>query len=629
AAASRSMHRSQDMGRMQIPDGARTSLVWVAGGVGAMGEGLFDGIDTRLSAIADLLPTPGRRAEARARLERVESGVERARDGLSPRALAEVLPYLISFRDELIQVEALAASEDGASARAAAALVAEKRGLVEQAILAAAGVAIDARADRERIVPGENVEVTLSVWNSGARHVSLVSADIVGRDGWASAPLSGPSDAAPIVSGELAEWTHAATLDPAARPTLPYFLTRGGDGDLYDWSDAARDSLTLAFAPPPLTVELELEVEGVQVRARREVVYAFADQARGEVRRPLQVVPALEIEASPRLVLRPTAAGSPAVVEVKLRSNASSALTGVVEIGLPQGWPAVAPIPFAIKDAGGGAAVKVELEIPPGIATGRYSLPLSAVLTSGERFAGSFPTTEYEHVRPRPRPQDSVVELEVLDLVLPAVGRIAWVRGASSAVSTALAELGLMIDVLDARGVAEADLDAYGVVVIGSRAYETDAALGRVNEKLLDYARGGGTLIVQYQQYQFSRGGFAPYAFEIDRPHDRITDETAPVRLLDPAHPVFNHPNRLTAADWEGWVQERGLYFGGTWGPEFTPLLGLEDPDEEEKLGGLLIAPLGTGNYVYTGLSFFRQIPAGVPGAFRLLANLLALGELE
>jgi hypothetical protein len=343
------------------------------------------------------------------------------------------------------------------------------------------------------------------------------------------------------------------------------------------------------------------------------------------VRRPLQVVPTLEIEASPRLVLRPTESGGPAVVEVKLRSNAASALTGQVEIGLPRGWPAVAPMPFAIEDAGGGAAVSLELEIPTGTATGRYSLPLTAVLASGERFAGSFPTIEYGHVRPRPRSQDSVVELEVLDLVLPEVGRIAWVRGASDAVSTALAGLGLQIDVFDARGVAETDLDAYGIVVIGSRAYETDAALGRVNEKLLDYARGGGTLVVQYQQYQFSRGGFAPYAFEIHRPHDRITDETAPVRLLDPGHPVFNHPNRLTAADWEGWVQERGLYFGGTWGPEFRSLLGFEDPGEEEKLGGLLVAPLGAGNYVYTGLSFFRQIPAGVPGAYRLLANLLAL----
>jgi hypothetical protein len=220
-----------------------------------------------------------------------------------------------------------------------------------------------------------------------------------------------------------------------------------------------------------------------------------------------------------------------------------------------------------------------------------------------------------------------VVELELLDLELPALERIAWVRGASDAVADALRDLGLEVDVLDATAVAAADLAAYDVVVIGSRAYETDAALGRVNERLLAYARGGGTLIVQYQQYQFSNGGFAPYSFDIARPHDRITDEASAVRILAPQHPVFQHPNRLGEDDWRGWVQERGLYFAGAWGAELTPLLALRDPGEEEKLGGLLVAPLGAGRYVYTGLSFFRQIPAGVPGAYRLLANLLALGE--
>ena len=426
---------------------------------------------------------------------------------------------------------------------------------------------------------------------------------------------------------ERAEWTRAIALEPTAPPTLPYFLTQQREGDLYHWSDAEGESLTKAFGPPELTMELTLEVDGTPVRTSREVVYAFADQARGEVRRPLQVVPALEVKASPSLVLRPRSENGPSRIEVRLRSNAAGPLAGAIVVDLPEGWPRAAAVPFAIADAGGGAAAEVSVEVPAGAPPGRYRLPVVAVLDSGERASGAFPTTEYEHVRPRPRPEPSVVELEVLDLELPGVERIAWVRGASDSVSEALTELGLAIDVLDARGVAEADLAGYEVVVIGSRAYETDAALGRVNEKLLAYARGGGTLIVQYQQYQFSRGGFAPYAFEIDRPHDRITDESSAVRLLVPEHPVFHHPNRLTSADWERWVQERGLYFGGSWGPEFTPLLALQDPGEEEALGGLLIAPLGAGTYVYTGLSFFREIPAGVPGAYRLLANLLALGE--
>ncbi len=171
---------------------------------------------------------------------------------------------------------------------------------------------------------------------------------------------------------------------------------------------------------------------------------------------------------------------------------------------------------------------------------------------------------------------------------------------------------------------AAGDLSRFDAILVGSRAYESDPALPRVNGRLLDYARNGGLLIVQYQQYAFVQGGYAPFALEIARPHDRVTDETAAVTALDPSSPVFTVPNRIGPEDWEGWVQERGLYFARTWAPEYTPLLAMADPGGPEQKGGLLVAKLGRGRYVYTGLAFFRQLPAGVPGAYRLLANLLA-----
>jgi hypothetical protein len=147
------------------------------------------------------------------------------------------------------------------------------------------------------------------------------------------------------------------------------------------------------------------------------------------------------------------------------------------------------------------------------------------------------------------------------------------------------------------------------------------------NGRLLDYARAGGLVIVQYQQYPFVSGGFAPYRLSIARPHDRVTDETAPMTPLEPSHPVFHVPNDIGPADWQGWVQERGLYFAHDWDSSYTALLEAHDPRESPLSGGLLVASLGKGTYVYTGLSFFRQLPAGVPGAYRLFANLLALGK--
>lgn len=198
-------------------------------------------------------------------------------------------------------------------------------------------------------------------------------------------------------------------------------------------------------------------------------------------------------------------------------------------------------------------------------------------------------------------------------------------RGAADRVPEALLAVGVPLEVLSPDSLARGDLSRYDAVVVGSRAYETDPALVAHNGRLLDYARAGGLVIVQYQQYDFVDGGFAPFRLSIARPHDRVTDEAAPVTPLEPGHPVFHTPNGLGPADWEGWVQERGLYFARDWDTTYVPVLESHDPGREPLRGGLLIAPVGRGTYVYTGLSFFRQLPAGVPGAYRLFANLLGL----
>ncbi|MGH7522472.1 MAG: hypothetical protein ACREMI_14445, partial [Gemmatimonadales bacterium] len=205
--------------------------------------------------------------------------------------------------------------------------------------------------------------------------------------------------------------------------------------------------------------------------------------------------------------------------------------------------------------------------------------------------------------------------------------RVGYVRGAADRVPEALLAVGVPLELLSADSLARADLSRYDAIVIGSRAYETEPALVANNGRLVDYVAKGGLMMVQYQQYPFVDGGFAPYPVTIGRPHDRVTDENAPVTPLDPTHPVFHYPNDIGPADWRGWVQERGLYFARTWDTTYVAVLETHDPGpaSSELKGGLLIAPLGRGTYVYTGLSFFRQLPAGVPGAYRLFMNLLGL----
>jgi hypothetical protein len=224
-------------------------------------------------------------------------------------------------------------------------------------------------------------------------------------------------------------------------------------------------------------------------------------------------------------------------------------------------------------------------------------------------------------------PVEATIQIQRLELNLPSQRRIGYVLGASDRVPEVLSEIDLDVELLSADDLRSVDLGVFDTIIIGSRAYETDPVLAQMNGRLLRYVQEGGLLLVQYQQYQFARGGYSPLPLEIGRPHGRVTDERAPIEVLDTEHPLFHSPNPIGAADWDGWVQERGLYFAADWDPEFQPLLSLRDEGREPEKGALLVAEVGRGRYIYTGLSFFRQLPAGVPGAIRLFVNLLSWGE--
>jgi hypothetical protein len=415
-------------------------------------------------------------------------------------------------------------------------------------------------------------------------------------------------------------------------PTLPYFLRRPLRGALYDWSDAPPSLRGEPFEPPPLAARavLALGLESplelpLELPIEREVVHRWADQALGEIRRPLRAAPPLELEVEPRLLVVPTAAAGERLLEVELVARARRALAGSFEVTPPPGFAAPPAQPFALAENGGRQTLRVVLRAPAAPPAGRASVRLAAVLESGERVTMAAPVVDYPHIRPTPRPRPAEVEVSAADLALPPLERVGYVRGASDAVPEQLAAVGVPLVLLDETALRAGDLSLYDAIVVGSRAYETDAALRAAHPRLLDYVRAGGTLVVQYQQYPFIEGRFAPHSLSIARPHDRVTDETAPVAHLAPDHPALSTPNRLGEADWQGWVQERGLYFAREWDAAYTPLLEMADPGGAPQRGGLLVARLGEGVYVYTGLAFFRQLPAGVPGAYRLFANLLAL----
>ena len=595
AMAGRSRHRSQDMGQLQRPGPStiRLALVETKSGVGA-GSELFAGIDTTL-----------RNGAAFAAL------VDSARRQLNPWRPAAVVPLLARAARTL----PLVPEAD------------DQRRLLEQALADAAGVALDAVADDDILVPGERVQVDASVWNAGDGPVQVDALDVTAPAGWTvqRLDLTG-GQAAP---GSLLARRFAVTVAPGAERSQPYFLLRPLAGALYDWTGVPDSVRGEPFEPPPLTLVARLTIAGVPVTLRREVVYRIRDQARGEIRRPLFVTNVFDVAISPDLVVWPID-GAPAAqrrftIAVTNRTRAAS--TARVSVAVPHGWAPVPPetLVFAREDE--SRMVSVTTTPPAGIQPGSFALRVTATDPSGVRAEGALAVIDYPHIRPRPVVHPSVAEVRVARIALPPLARVGYVRGASDRVPEALAAVGVPVELLNGDSLARGDLSGFDAVVIGSRAYETDTALVANNTRVLDYARAGGLLIVQYQQYPFIQGNYAPYPLTIARPHDRVTDETAPVAVLDPQSPIFRVPNEIGAADWQGWVQERGLYFAHDWDSTYVPLLETHDPGEAPLKGGLLVAPLGKGRYVYTGLSFFRQLPAGVPGAYRLFANLLGLGS--
>ncbi len=607
AMEARSLHRSQEMGRLQDlgPSTARLAVVEdLTARQAADAPSLFGGIDTTLA--------PG--------LERYASLIDSARTRLAAHDPSRVVPYLAAALEELRR-------------HGPADFRARKEPVLEEALATAAGVVADAYADAGRVAAGATFTATALWWNSGDGPATrLDSVGIEAPAGWRVGPAPAVARAERGFGGffnaprqGVDERRLAVTVSADAPLSQPYFLARPRIGDLYDWS-AAPDSLKgEPMQPPAVYARFDGTIAGVPVTLRREVSYRYDDEALGEVRRPLVVVPAVGVEIAPREMVWPVASAPAREVRVTLTSGLAGRAEGEARIEGPAGWPAVPPQRYTLDGQGAHRTLAFEVRAPRGVTPGAYRLRAYATLDgSAARYDRATEMVDYPHIRPVAYVREATLDVAMADLVLPRLARVGYVRGAADEVPEALEAVGVPLTLLAPDDLEKGDLSAYDAIVVGSRAYETNPTLAASNARLLDYVRRGGRLIVQYQQYAFVAGRYAPYPFAIARPHDRVTDETAPVKLLAPESALFHRPNAIGPTDWDGWVQERGLYFAHTWDPAYRPML--ESGDSGEKLdGGLLVAHLGRGLYVYTGLAFFRQLPAGVTGAYRLFANLLAL----
>jgi hypothetical protein len=260
------------------------------------------------------------------------------------------------------------------------------------------------------------------------------------------------------------------------------------------------------------------------------------------------------------------------------------------------------------------------------LAPGEYQLSAS-VRSGGETYGIGYTPIDYEHIRPRNMYRDASIAIHAVDAALPPGLRVGYIQGVGDNVAPALRELGVPLTLIDPVALASADLSRYNTIVIGTRAYQSHPELATNNARLLRWVQSGGTLVVQYGQYEMARPGIMPYPVTLSRPAARVTDENAPVKMLKPESPLLTWPNRIGHDDWKGWVQERSVYMPTTFDSHYTAPLEMNDPGESPNDAAVLVTPYGRGTYVYTTLSLFRQLPAGVAGGARLMLNLLGAGR--
>jgi hypothetical protein len=501
----------------------------------------------------------------------------------------------------------------------------------EDAVLAAHGLTFDAVADDGLIVAGQPLSLSLLAVNRGRTEVTVSEVTIAGLEA-GSACTPGP-----VKQDAVYTCSPKATVPKGAKLTTPYFT------DDY-WKTPSNPAINIfeagvpfgvPFAPTPFQATFHVKAGAADVTRQVPVQYRYVkDIYNGDKRMELNVVPAFSVKVTPPLAVIPapaagadTRAGREVHVEVTNGTKAAAAVA--VRLELPAGWsatPASVPLEFGHEDE--SLSARFQVTAPAGVKAGAYSV--RAVATSsaagGERFASGYQAIEYPHIQRRQIIKPAETTLKIVDVKIAPGLAVGYINGVGDQVPPAIEQLGAKLTFVEQDELAWGDLSKYDVIVTGVRAYERRADLRAYNRRLLDFAERGGTVIVQYNKFEFNQSQYGPFPALVS--NNRVSDENVPVTILVPADPVFNFPNQVGPATWANWAQERGLYFLGEKDPKYVALVSMTDSFQDnpgEKLGSLVEARVGKGRWLYLGLGLWRQLPAGTEGAYQLLANLLSL----
>jgi LmbE family N-acetylglucosaminyl deacetylase len=480
----------------------------------------------------------------------------------------------------------------------------------EQLIADCLGLFMDATADKYYVAPGQQVTASLELVNRSGIDVTVnrIQATDLGIDSTLALPLK---------NNIPAQIKYIKAIRKSKPYSSPYWLTENHGVGLFTVTD--KSLIGKPENDPAIQFTWDVTIAGEALTIIRPLRYKWTDPAKGEQARPFEIVPPVFVNANSSVVIFNDA--SPKDITITVTSASDGRVSGTLRLDLPAGWRTQPEsIPFELTER--GQELVKTFQLYP--SSKEETTVVKAVAVIGnESFDRSFQTISYDHIPTQtllPKAETKVVRMD-----LKKEGKIiGYIRGAGDDIPSALRYMGYTVLEMKNEEVNSLNLKQMDAVVLGVRAINTNKRMGYIMPALLEYVKGGGTLVVQYNtNSELSTKNFAPYPLELSR--DRVTEEDAEVKILKPDHPLVNIPNKITAKDFEGWVQERGLYFPNKWDSNFETILSMNDKGETPKESSLLVARYGEGYYIYTSLSFFRELPEGVSGAYKLFANIVSL----
>jgi hypothetical protein len=601
-------------------------------------QSYFDGVDSSLTGIAELAKGQDN-GWLKESLGSVNALVERAMAGFSATDTAAIAPTLVeALKQTNAAVDLLAGSS--LSEQAKYDVLHElkvKQEQFQRAITLALGVSLEATVAPKReaprgnfivnpqetfafAVPGQEFSVKVHVNNPGTKELKMSRAwlESPASESWSVA--ADGAALASIAAEKAVDQRFTVRVPETAGATRPYF-TRPNDEQPY-YNMVVERYRNLSLTPYPLAAWVEFDYDGAPVRMGQVVQTVRQITGQGTILSPLMVTPAVSVRIPVQAGIVPLGSKSFAV-PVLVHTEAENGEKGTVHLDVPAGWhsePASAL--FALERAGQEQNLQFQV-FPDRLEQKPYSV--TAVADSGGKtYREGFITAGYPGLRPANLYVASAYKTSGVDVKVAPGIRVGYVTGTGDAVPQSLENLGIHVSFLSAQDLAQGDLQKYDLILLGVRAYAARPELATNNSRLLEYVKNGGVVVVQYNTVQYDHN-YGPYPYSLPNDAERVVDEKSPVELLDPQNPVLTWPNKIGDKDFNGWVEERGHGFLKSWDSHYVAPIETHDPEEDPQKGGLVYAPYGRGLYVYLAFALYRQLPDGVPGAYRLFANLLSL----